>query len=524
MAVRVPIVADYDPSGVKSAQAAFANFGQSVSKSLQQASRDARKNLGALSEGLDGAGSAADRLIASIGQTADRLDSELKQSRAAADALARSLGPDFAARVGQGGIERLVIDLRKAGLTLEEITADADRLGAALGQLDDVNLSNVRTELGTLDDGMKRVGDSADRSRGVLANFTGNAAQEIPGVSAAMGPLNTAIGQFAEYAAEGGISLSGLAKTVGPIAGIAAGIGILKGVLGASSERAKLLAKDAEIVTDALLEQKDAVDALAQAGIRAKKLDFFDPDSGIFGGAEDIIPRLDQLGYQWADIEKVLRGGAPAAKEFANQLRAIAESQVQAEKATRGGNYTYDDQLRTLNQYDDILAFINQKIKGIAEGTNDAALQTRFWGGELEDTKPALEGAIPGADGLGIALGFVNESGRLAAGALQLLNAEAEKAAKWNLRNLTLGLERGIRFGFAGGDPSASGVEFGTGAPGSTRTLRATATANAQTRAAIVNNYTVTVNGPIDAEQTAAAIRRVLNQSAQRNGIPQDYN
>lgn len=393
MAVVVPIAADYDNSGVKSAQQAFAQFGSALSKTLQQASRDARRAFGDLEDGAKDSSTAAQRLAQAIGGAADKLDTELGKSRAAAEALGEALGPELVAR--SGGINKIVRDLQKAGLTLEDITNEADTLAAALKKVDDVQLKNVTAQADKLDTAVKGVGDQTDRSRSVMANFTGNAAQEIPGVASAMGPLNVAIGQFAEYAAEGDINLKGFAKSIGPIAAIGAGIALVGAALKASAERAKILREDINTVRDAILEQRDAVDALAESNRLAKAVEGFDPTKGLFGSRTDLIPQLQNLGLTQEKVNDLLRGGKTALKEFASTLN---KKQVFENAGA--------------------IKFLQQQVEALAKGEIEAANITEFFGQTVRRFNSSLDATAIAADAAQVAVdrkAAADEAARVAA-------------------------------------------------------------------------------------------------------------
>lgn len=231
MAVVVPIVADFDPAGIKSADAAFKSFGQNLSKVLGQASKSAAQSLDAVEDGANDARTAAQRLADAISASSASLQADIDKSAAAAKALGDALGPELTRKLGSRGLQNLIRDLSRMGLSLEQVTDEAETLAASIKGIDDASVNNITREVESLDDGLKKVGDSADRSRSVMANFTGNAVQEIPGITNAMGPLNVAIGQFAEYASEGGITLAGFAKAIGPLAAIGGALALANGYL-----------------------------------------------------------------------------------------------------------------------------------------------------------------------------------------------------------------------------------------------------------------------------------------------------
>jgi len=365
MAIVVPIAADYDGSGVKAAQNSLANFGQSMSKTLAQAGRDARKAFKDVEDGAKESTTAAQRLATAITQSADKLDTELKQSAAAADALGAALGPELAAKLGQNGIKKLVTDLNRAGVSLQEITTEADTLAAAIKKVDDVNLQNVTAETDKLNNGLDETANKADRSGAVFANFAGNAAQEIPGVANALGPLNVAVGQFAEYATEGSISLRGLVTALGPIAAITGALLIVKSVFTDIANTKAFEKENVQAFKKALLDGATAAAALRDRLGEVGKLELraFDPSafaglsgfsqkipgivdtitggvSKIFGvfarsGTSDLTQQALNLGLNADRASKLIAGGADRINQWAAAQRAAGANTEELDKVTR---------------------------------------------------------------------------------------------------------------------------------------------------------------------------------------------
>ena len=173
-----------------------------------------------LGEDLGNAEDAGKQMAAALKVAADKAQKDLKETTAIADKLAQALGPELTAKVN---VDEIATKFHHVGMTVEDVDANIDSFRSSLSRMADT-ADTVKSRMGDVDQAVQRVGDTTDRSRGVMANYVGNAAQEIPGLTGAFGPLNTAIGQFAEYATEGGISLAGMASTIGPMAALGASI------------------------------------------------------------------------------------------------------------------------------------------------------------------------------------------------------------------------------------------------------------------------------------------------------------
>ena len=387
MAVVVPIVADFGPAGIKSADAAFKSFGQNLSKVLGQASKSAAQSLEAVEDGANDARTAAQRLAEGIAQSSATLEADIQKSAAAARALGNALGPELTAKLGTRGVQNLIRDFTRMGLTLEEVANEADTLASSIRQLDSISVDPLNNQIERLDDSIRKVGDTSDRSRSVFANFTGNAAQEIPGVAAAMGPLNTAIGQFAEYAAEGGISLAGFAKTIGPLAAVGGAVMLISEAFSASAKNAELLQKNTDVITDAIVAGKDAATEFFNVLREARTIEIFDRQKGIFGDTEDIEEELFRLGIRLSDIELAAGQGIPALKEYRNELDR------QREALGKQGDLQ-GEQLKKFNDLRKVSRFITDFIKAYTDGTNKAAVETFVYGDALTESEAALRAQI----------------------------------------------------------------------------------------------------------------------------------
>lgn len=102
---------------------------------------------------------------------------------------------------------------------IAEVKAD---IGSAHADLDKVQQDLKDTGDASKDAGGKigKMGGEADQSGSVLANMVGNSSQEVAELGGVAGTAGLALGQLGEYATEGNISLKGLAKVAGPMAGL----------------------------------------------------------------------------------------------------------------------------------------------------------------------------------------------------------------------------------------------------------------------------------------------------------------
>lgn len=267
--------------------------------------------------------SAGKQMARGLSQVASDIEADMADAKSAAERLGEALGPEFAADADRGeqAVMGLVAQLRAAGLTYDDIRMDADELGAAIKQLDETgkNLDGVSSAAKTVEGDFKRVSTEADNTRSVVANFAGNAVQELPGIGAAMGPLNMAIGQFGEYAAEGNIKLSNFVMA-------GAGLGIVSaaliGITGHMKEVAEVKAFDkaqVDAYRESILDADTEVQAIVQTLRDAGKVSV-----SVFSDwkIDDVTSALNDAGLSLEQFAMLIEGGEPKIQAWAAAARA----------------------------------------------------------------------------------------------------------------------------------------------------------------------------------------------------------
>lgn len=298
-------------------------------------------------------------------KVADRIDAvtrsmvdDMMAAEKAADALAQALGPEMADKIGRAGIAEFVSDLKRAGLAATDVEGDAERLAQTLKGIDE-----AKRPLKDVDDHMRRIGDTTDQSRSVLANFAGNAVAELPGVSGAMGPLNMAIGQFAEYATEGNIKLANFLKTAGGI-GIAA---LAFNQLNKEAERNRRIneinASQAEGYAEALEEGAAQTEAIKEQLKAAGGLEL---------AAEGLLGKFVN-----GDVIDALAATGITVGEFAQYVAAGEAGLVALRNELQRTNQTGEDGYK-------VFLFAEQQIKNYSEGLDTAADRSAFFTDETE--------------------------------------------------------------------------------------------------------------------------------------------
>lgn len=290
-----------------------------VTQKAQQHLKEAEKASGELGDGLDDTRTKGQQLADAMELMASITKQEIAEAESAATALANALGPEMVTKLAQGGqsIDGVVADLQRAGLTYQDVRDDADRLAQAVKAVDDArpSIDNTRVATQGVGDEMHRTAGEVDNTRSVVANFTGNAVQELPGVAKAMGPMNMAIGQFAEYAAEGNIKLSSFISAAGGL--VAAGFafqGISQHMKNIAENKA-FKKEEVEAYTTALKGAKTELQAIVQKIVDSNKVEW-----RVLGDTADILPALQSLGLTVQTTAQLIAGGKDKIDAWAQTL------------------------------------------------------------------------------------------------------------------------------------------------------------------------------------------------------------
>lgn len=279
-----------------------------VTQKAQQHLKEAEQASGQLGEGIDDTRTKGQQLADAMELMAQIAKQELQAAEAAADALSSSLGPEMVAKLEQGGqsIDGLVSDLHRAGLTYQDVRDDADRLAQAVKAVDDVrpSVDNARVAAKGVGDEMHHTADETERTGSVVANFAGNAAQELPGVAQAMGPMNMAIGQFVEYAAEGNIKLGKFITAAGGLGLAAAAFYGISTSMENIAETKAFKREEVDAYTTALKGAKSELQAIVQKITDSNKVEW-----RVLGDTADILPALTSLGLTVQSTAQLIAGG-----------------------------------------------------------------------------------------------------------------------------------------------------------------------------------------------------------------------
>lgn len=380
-----------------------------ISYKLTVATQDAQRNLKAaekeakkLGTSLDDSRTKGQKVADFLDKFADEAEADFKATVKAADKLAEALGSEFVAELRQSGksVEDLVDDLKRMGLTADDVEADVDRLAASLKKTADVGRdidTHITKNLG-------KVADEADRSKSVMANAMGNMAQEVPGVAGAFGPLNTAVGQFIEYASEGGIAMRGLVAAAGPIALVGLAIAGITSVMGDNAKRTKFLREQVDML-------KGSFEDARENGTSAAK----------------------ELANKWKE------NGGKIEAEISNDTATLLEFGQATDDMGKIHDLVYPTAKRHVEEFSDELFGLGMTAEGFARLAQSSRDEVVRWGDEMVAAgfdAQTVNTVMQGAVGLH---GQLEKAALADAIALKVFGDEAENAATGvsNLRTAT---------------------------------------------------------------------------------------
>jgi hypothetical protein len=414
---------------------------------------------------LDESASAGDKFAASIDRLSAQMKEDFNSSAIAAEELQRAL-KDAGSTMDVGDA---LTELNRMGISMDEVTADADKFAQSLKQLDDVRVTGVK-ELDSVAPGLAtkldNVQKSADSSKGALANMIGNSAQDLGELGGIAGSAGVAVGQMAEYFADAafegegfGSVLKNFAAVAGPIAALSAGVAILSAGIAAYNKPAEDAAKRTEELGEAMDEGGD--DALAFADVlreNASALSDFiassnDPtgDFGVWidemaskipvvGGyfkeaGVNIFDAARKAGLSVYALGKQIDGTGESSRAFHDRLQAAADAgKITGDemRALEEAMRKYGDSAAKAAKDSGILGVSTDEVNAIiAEGADPLTRYTDKWNvlfEDLADGKADTQATTDAINFLADALGMTEPE--VVALAQEHLNEELEASVQ----------------------------------------------------------------------------------------------
>jgi len=234
--------------------------------------------------------------------------------------------------------------------------------------------------------------------------MVGNSVQDIGALGGVAGSAGVALGQMAEYAADGNISLGGLAKVAGPLAGLAVGFQVISDIMGKQKKVQEALRKDLDKLDKAHEETKgtgvSAAKALAAqweadgkkitAVINGTVVEGFEDASDImretFGDVEtDISDDLTRLGLNAETFARMALGSAGAVQEWADKSIAAGASTDDVNRIVESAAYWHKQNSKWTEQDAINTKLFGDNAKAAAPKVNTFEKATRGLKGALQD-------------------------------------------------------------------------------------------------------------------------------------------
>jgi uncharacterized protein Yka (UPF0111/DUF47 family) len=339
-----------------------------VTISLDLDDRKAQQNLKKLSKevrGLDDdfedAESAGKALARAIEQSADDMIDEIDATARAVEAMEKQLdGVDLDPR-------QVVADLKKIGLTADDVEADAEALADALRKADGVKIHAAEAGFKDLSQAVGDVDGDIGRTGDTMSGFVAGSVGELPLISEQMGPLSEGLGQLTEGALNGEVAMKGL---------VAAGLGMgaltlaMQGINGHFEAQAAIDAFNAEQVEE-YTEALEGADSQLE-GIVEKLTDAAGVQINLFGEAIDITGEIVDAGLNVETFGKLLEEGEETWDAWAESARGAG---VEA------------------GTVDAVLAGLRSEAKALDAATAAAAITNEFLGDTVDDVADSSEDA-----------------------------------------------------------------------------------------------------------------------------------
>lgn len=297
-------------------------------------------------------------------------------------------------------LEDLLVDIAKLDETDPTITPKLEKAAELKAELDgleaqitDINSTPVDIDSKPATDGVKNLGTEADNSRSVMANMVGNTTQDLGQLGGVAGSAGVAIGQLGEYAADGNISLQGLANMAGPMLVLAAAAAVVSEVLGDIAATKAFHKEQVEKWVDALRDGKTVVQAISDDIKETSKIEFISS-----GDVKDATGSLDRLKLSADDFIKAVDDPAllNSWKDQRDEIDKTVDSLLKTKTEMQGAfgperQAELDEQKSRLKDYNSVIDAVEQKVRDTGAATDEASQMNRVYGDSAEETARKLE-------------------------------------------------------------------------------------------------------------------------------------
>lgn len=345
---------------------------------LGQAGGDAGRDI---AKGFDQAKTASQQALEALSGKLDQVEADAKGAASAVAAIKAHLTVD----VDDAKVAGFVSDLKsKMGVAFDDVEQDAREFAAVLER--GVDMSKTVNEIHGVGTALDTTRGSADQSRSVFANMVGNTTQDLGELGGVAGTLGVGIGQLGEYAADGTISLKGLAGMAGPMALLAAAGAGVQAVMKNIAETKAFNVDQVKAFADAFAELGDSSSALATSldGVFNARVDN-DSLWGQLTGAQktqDLATNLAEVGVTLSDIDRIIRSGASDRASF--ELLPDVQN-LDAILQTAG---------LSVNEYEAIMDGVFETTTNWTRATDGAVKSAEFFGSSLSTINEQIKSQL----------------------------------------------------------------------------------------------------------------------------------
>jgi uncharacterized phage infection (PIP) family protein YhgE len=278
--------------------------------------KDMAKESGKVEDGFDDTRTAGQKMADAIKQRTAAAHTEIDETARAAKALEKALGPDF-----KGDTKDVVANLKRVGLTADDIEQDVDELAAAIRGVDGVKVHAVEAGFDDVGQAVGGVQDDVGRTGDAMSGFVGGTVGELPLINEAMGPVAEGLGQLTEGALGGEVAFKQLLGAGLAMGGVALAV---KGVADWMEKQAAIEAFKEEQV-DAYREALEETDDVLE-GVVSKLEDAGSVEVNLFGDAADITGELVAAGLSMDQFARLVAGGEAKLAEWVRTADAAGVS------------------------------------------------------------------------------------------------------------------------------------------------------------------------------------------------------
>lgn len=346
-------------------------------KGLKSSAREAGTAVEDMADDVESAGK---QMARALEQSAADMIREIDETADAVKAIEAALdGVDM-------DPQQIVADLKKLGLSANDVEAEAEQLVAALKSVDDVKIHAASKGFDDLDKALGRVDDNG-RAASTAIGGIGNTVSELPGVGA-LGGMAESMGQLAEGALEGDIGLKSLVATglgLGAVALIAKGItGHFEKIAAAKAFREDQV----KAWTSALREGETLLgeinEQLAETG--AIEMQGWD-------GVVNIVPILADAGVKVDAWTAAVEGNEAAQRSFLQSIKDGGAGEQQMLDITIALENGVRNHTAAVEANADVLAVQTDELSRTEQQTDNANAAVRRYEAGLRDQARATDNA-----------------------------------------------------------------------------------------------------------------------------------